>query len=67
MKDNKTPKTKQPFIKTKVKPDNSVEVEMRNPINSKLGKIIIWILIAGMTVLGLFGLIMLMIEVGSNM
>lgn len=67
MKENKTPKTKQPLIKTKVKADNSIEVEMRNPVNSKFGKVIVWILIAGMTVLGLFGLIYLMIEVGSNM
>lgn len=56
---------KNQFIKTKVKADNSIEVELKNPSKTVLGKIFIIILVAGMTILGLVGLILLMIQVGK--
>lgn len=64
VKKNKTPnQKKEPMIKTKVKPDRSIEVELKTPSKSKLGKFLIIILVAGMTVFTLFGLIYAMIEV----
>lgn len=62
---NELKKEKSPFIKTKVKVDNSIEVEMKNPSNTVLGKIFIIVLIVGMTVLSLVGLIMLLIQVSK--
>ncbi len=67
MKTRKNDKPRQPLIKTKVKPDNSIEVELKTPANSAFGKILIWILVAGMTLMGLVGLIFLMIEVGKKL
>ena len=62
-KENK--KVKNPIIKTKVKPDNSVEVELRDPSKTVLGKIFIIILVAGMTILSLVSLIYLLIQVSK--
>jgi hypothetical protein len=56
-------KVKDPMIKTRVKADNSIEVEMKSPTKSKLGKVVIIILVLGMTVFMLVGLIALMLEV----
>jgi len=55
-------KTKEPMIKTKVKPDNSIEVELKNPAQSLLGKIFIYLLVFGMTGASLVGLIYLIIK-----
>ncbi|MGD9604580.1 MAG: hypothetical protein AB7V00_00310 [Bacilli bacterium] len=64
-KDNKIEKT--PFIKTKVKPNNSVEVEIqKNPANTLIGKILIYVIVIGMTLLGAVALIALMIEVAKK-
>jgi hypothetical protein len=56
-----------PMIKTKVRPNNTVEVEMKAPQKSLLGKILIWVLIGGMTVLGLAALIVLIVQVAGNL
>lgn len=58
---------KTPFIKTKVRPNNSVEVEIqKNPAQTLLGKILIYVLVIGMTLLGAVALIYLMIQVGKT-
>lgn len=57
---------KKPLIKTKVKYDNSIEVEMKNPSNTILGKVFIYLLVIGMTVLSLVGLIVLIIRAMSG-
>lgn len=62
-KDNTAKKKKEPMIKTKVKRDNTIEVELKSPTKSKLGKILIIILVVGMTVFTLFGLVYAMIQV----
>lgn len=68
VKTAKTPKKKKdPLIKTKVRRDQSIEVEMKSPTNSKLGKVLIVILVAGMTVFTLFGLVWAMIEVFNKL
>ncbi|HNZ50573.1 MAG TPA: hypothetical protein PK087_04580 [Bacilli bacterium] len=65
-KTEKAPK-KTPFIKTKVRPNNSVEVEIqKNPAQTLLGKILIYVLVIGMTLLGAVALIYLMIQVGKT-
>ncbi|MDD4000301.1 MAG: hypothetical protein PHX62_05350 [Bacilli bacterium] len=51
------------LVKTKVKADNSIEVELKSPSKSKIGKILVILIVAGMTVFTLFGLIYVMIEV----
>lgn len=62
-KSNTEKKKKEPMIKTRVKRDNTIEVELKSPTKSKLGKILIIILVAGMTVFTLFGLVYAMIQV----
>lgn len=62
-KGNTAKKKKEPMIKTKVKRDNTIEVELKSPTKSKLGKILIIILVVGMTVFTLFGLVYAMIQV----
>jgi hypothetical protein len=64
---NEIKKDKEPFIKTKVKPNHSIEVEMKSPIKTTAGKVFIIILVLLMTVLGLAGLIYLMITVGGSL
>jgi hypothetical protein len=64
-KDNKNEKT--PFIKTKVKANNSIEVEIqKNPANTLVGKILIYVIVVGMTLLGAAALIFLMIELAKR-
>jgi len=63
---NEKKKDKQQFIKTRVRPNNSIEVEMRSPSKTLLGKIFIIIIVATMSLLGLVGLIFLMIQVGNS-
>jgi hypothetical protein len=59
---------KNPVIKTKQKPNNSIEVEIsKAPQKTLFGKIVIWVLIGGMTVLGLVALIVVMIQVAGNL
>ena len=58
---------KKAFIKTKVKPNNSIEVEIqKNPAQTLVGKIFLFVIVGGMTLLGLVALIMLIIEVSGN-
>ena len=63
MKKQYRKKEKEPMIKTRVKRDNTIEVELKSPTKSKLGKILIIILVTGMTVFTLFGLVYAMIQV----
>lgn len=55
-------KEKEPIVKTRVKRDNSIEVELKNPANTLIGKIFVYILVIGMAGGSLFGLIYLLIE-----
>ncbi len=49
---------KDPVIKTKVKADNSIEVEVKkNPGKTLTGKIVAWLIIAGTVLVPLVGLI----------
>ncbi|GEM_PF-641923 len=64
-KENKT--KKKPFIKTKVKPNNAIEVEIqKNPANTVLGKILIFVIVFGMALLGLVALIILIVQNANN-
>lgn len=63
---NNIQKEKTPFVKTKVKPDNSIEVELKNPAKTLLGKIFIYIIVFGMTVLSVVALVLLLIEAASK-
>jgi len=63
-KTNKKERT--PLLKTKVKLDNSVEVELKDPSKSLLGKIFVYLIVIGMTVLSLVSLILLIVEVSSK-
>lgn len=59
-------KEKQHAIKTKVKRDNSVEVEfVKNPKDTLLGKIFLYLVIAGMVILPVVILIIVMIQAFS--
>lgn len=59
-------KEKQQAIKTKVKRDNSVEVEfVKNPKDTILGKIFLYLVIAGMVILPVVILIIVMIQAFS--
>lgn len=48
-------------VKTIVKNDNTVEVEMKSPAKSKFGRVIIWILVVGMAAFTLVSLVWLII------
>lgn len=62
----KTVKTeKQPLAKTRVRLDNSIEVELKNPSKTVIGKVFVWLLVIGMTVLSLASLIILIIQVSK--
>lgn len=63
---NEIKKEKQQAIKTKVKRDNSVEVEfVKNPKDTLLGKIFLYLVIAGMVILPVVILIIVMIQAFS--
>lgn len=64
-KENKTKKERIPLAKTKVKPDNSVEVELRDPSKTVLGRVFIIVLVAGMTLLSLVSLVYLLITISK--
>lgn len=54
---------KEHLIKTKVKADNSIEVEIKkNPGKTTTGKIVAWLIIAGTVLVPLAGLIYILIE-----
>ena len=63
---NQEKPVKEKLIKTRVRPDRSVEVELKSPTKSKFGKVMIVILVIGMSVFMLVGLVALMIEVFGN-
>lgn len=64
---NKNKTEKKPFIKTKVKPNNAIEVEIqKNPANTVLGKILIYVIVFGMALLGLVALVILIIQNANN-
>ena len=46
-------------VKTIVKNDNTIEVEMKSPSKSKFGRVIIWILVVGMAAFTLVSLVWL--------
>lgn len=53
---------KKPIITTKVKSDNSVEVQVsKNPGKTIFGKVVAWIIIVGTIVVPIVGLIFLMV------
>lgn len=58
-------KERQPLAKTKVKLDNSIEVELKNPSKTLIGRVFVWLLVIGMTVLSLASLIILIIQVSK--
>lgn len=63
---NEIKREKQQAIKTKVKRDNSVEVEfVKNPKDTLLGKIFLYLVIAGMVILPVVILIIVMIQAFS--
>ena len=67
MKNRKKKTEKKPLIKTKVKRDNTVEVEIqKTPDKTIVGKVIILILVFGMSVLMLVSLIMLIIQIADK-
>jgi len=61
----KVKKEKQPIVKTRTRLDNSIEVELKNPSNTLIGKIFVWLIVIGMTVLSLASLIILIIQVSK--
>ncbi|MFA6627839.1 MAG: hypothetical protein WCT17_04850 [Bacilli bacterium] len=59
----KVKKEKKPFIKTRTRIDNSIEVEFqKSPAKTFVGKILIWLIIAGTILVPLASLIYIMIE-----
>lgn len=59
----KTKKDKKPFVKTRVKRDNSIEVEIqKSPAKTLLGKIFLILVIFGTVVVPVVALIYLMIQ-----
>jgi hypothetical protein len=59
----KTKKEKQPFVKTRVKRDNSIEVEIqKSPAKTLVGKIFLILVILGTVVIPVVALIYLMIQ-----
>lgn len=64
---NRKKAEKKPLIKTKVKRDNAIEIEIqKTPAKTVVGKIIILILVFGMSLLMLVSLIMLMIQIAGK-
>ena len=60
MKNNKENKA---FIKTRKRMDNSVEIELsKSPAKTKLGKVIVYLIVAGTLLVPLAALIWVMIE-----
>lgn len=62
-KKDTTKQEKQPFVKTRVKRDNSIEVELKDPSKTFLGKLFIYLIIIGMTLVSLAALVLLIIQV----
>jgi hypothetical protein len=63
-----TGKEKKPLIKTKVKPDKAIEVEIqKSPSKTVAGKVTIILIVVGMTVLMLVSLILLIIEIAGKL
>lgn len=59
----KTNKDKKPFVKTRVKRDNTIEVEIqKSPAKTLLGKIFLILVILGTVVAPVVALIYLMIQ-----
>lgn len=59
----KTKKDKKPFVKTRVKRDNSIEVEIqKSPAKTLLGKIFLILVVIGTVVVPVVALIYLMIQ-----
>lgn len=59
----KTKKDKKPFVKTRVKRDNSIEVEIqKSPAKTLLGKIFLILVILGTVAVPVVALIYLMIQ-----
>lgn len=59
----KTKKDKKPFVKTRVKRDNSIEVEIqKSPAKTLLGKIFLILVVIGTVVAPVVALIYLMIQ-----
>lgn len=60
---NKKVKEKKPFAETRVKPDNSVEVEFKkNPSETTLGKILLLLIVSGMILLPVVLVIILLFK-----
>lgn len=60
MKNNKK---KDAFIKTRKRMDNSVEIELqKSPAKTKLGKVIVYLIVAGTVLLPVAALIWVIIE-----
>lgn len=51
-----------PFIQTRVRRNQMVEVEMKSPAKTILGKVFIWLIVFGMAVIGVIGLIIAIIN-----
>ncbi len=55
---------KAPVIKTRTKMDNSIEVEIqKSPAKTTLGKILIYLIVAGTVLVPIIGLIMAMLKI----
>lgn len=66
MKKNKKSE-KKPFIKTRTRMDNSIEVELqKSPAKTFMGKLLLFFVIAGTVVLPIAVLIYVMIEMASK-
>ncbi|MDD4388841.1 MAG: hypothetical protein PHV87_06520 [Bacilli bacterium] len=64
---NRKKAEKKPLIKTKVKRDNAIEIEIqKTPDKTVVGKIIILILVFGMSLLMLVSLIILIIQIAGK-
>ncbi|MFA5543381.1 MAG: hypothetical protein WC008_00385 [Bacilli bacterium] len=56
-------KDKEAFIKTRKRMDNSVEIELRkSPAKTKLGKVIVYLIVAGTVLLPVVALIWVLID-----
>ncbi len=64
----KTSQEKKPLIKTKVKPNKAVEIEIqKSPSKTVAGKVAIILIVFGMTVLLLVSLILLIIDIAGKL
>ncbi len=59
----KKKQTKEPFIKTRKKFDNSIEIEMKkSPAETKVGKVTVALIVAGTVLVPLAALIYVIVE-----